>query len=741
MKRRDFIAAGLAAALPLPALAQGVDTVGLENDLWRVKIDPATLALTVLVKGQSAVTVSRGVGTHAIGGLSQMPAQASWTWDGQYQIACSLDGRDLRLSLTVNAATDLPVIDQPASAFGKAMMFPLGEGNYVPAGDTTWQGFLTDRENDINTTEDLSLPLWGHDHGAFSLTWLLLNPFNNQLSFTAESDGVAVKLSHGFTSLSPQTPMEMVLHLGEDPTAGARRYRQYLVDTGAWQGLADKIAKTPEGAKLIGATHLYLWEDGLIAAKDVRDWPLFIATLRGPSEIAGALRAAFEDDPLSGVAAKPQAWQQLALVSAVNQALYAVARTAWQDDDAATDRILAAYPATRQAFIAAFGKALDPDPQTWGGGLSAGMANALQKAGLPRLFLQTNGWEGGLFRPEGVEAFVKAGYLIGPYDSYETTNIPGNRPDWITPQLGKAVYDTAGIMRKDGSIVDGFQNTGHYTNTLTVTPIMKSRLPAVVKAAGFNALYLDVYSSGMVFDDYRPGHEMTQAQNAVADMDAMRWASETLGLPLASEDGNAVTAGGFMIGQGMQSPVMGWGDPDLQKDKTSPYYLGNWWPADQPGLFFKPVPCKPFYRNIYFAPQTRLPLYQSVFHGSIITTNHGSYDNLKFSDAKTERDLAQWLYNTAPLFHLNPETLAQRLPEIKKQDAVFRPLHEALAEKTMDGFAWLSDDRMVQRTTFSDNSRLIVNFDSKPRQADGHDLPPQSLTALLAGQPQRVFRP
>ncbi|MEI9903211.1 MAG: glycoside hydrolase [Asticcacaulis sp.] len=73
------------------------------------------------------------------------------------------------------------------------------------------------------------------------------------------------------------------------------------------------------------------------------------------------------------------------------------------------------------------------------------------------------------------------------------------------------------------------------------------------------------------------------------------------------------------------------------------------------------------------------------------------------------------------------------------QDAFFRPLHEALATQTLDGFAFLSDDRLVQQTTFADGSRLIANFDSQARQADGHDLPAGSLTALLAGQDPVVY--
>ena len=64
----------------------------------------------------------------------------------------------------------------------------------------------------------------------------------------------------------------------------------------------------------------------------------------------------------------------------------------------------------------------------------------------------------------------------------------------------------------------------------------------------------------------------------------------------------------------MQTPVMGWVDPDLQKNANSPYFLGRWYPAEQPETFFKPVELKPAYAELYFAPATRLPLYQTVFH-------------------------------------------------------------------------------------------------------------------------------
>ncbi len=739
--RRQMIAAGLAAALPLPVLAQTANTVGLENDVWRVEIDPATLALTVLVKGQPTITASRGVGQHAVSDLKQSPQMASWTWDSGETVICALKDDDFRLDITASAASQLDIIDQPGEAFGKGLIYPKAEGHYAPAGDATWQAHLAGHDP-VDTTEELSLPLWGQDHGAFVLTWLLLNPFNNQLVFSLDNGQLALKLNHAFTSLSPTTPMSLILHLGEDVTAGARRYRQYLIETGAYQTLDDKIAKTPEAARLIGASHSYLWGASLLLdVGNVRDWPAFMKVLNGSSDLATRLRATFDTDTIPLLkTTRPYAYQQGALIGAINEGLLSLARQAWQTDDIDLDKLCGIYGDMRGQVAATFGAALTPDPARWGQGLTDKTLDALQKAGLAKLWIgMGDGWEGGLWHPETVGDFVAAGYLIGPYDSYETAIAPGLRPDWATAQLGKAAFETMGVMRKSGNITKGFQQAGVYTNSVSVLPILKARVAALAKATGFNSWFIDCYTTGMVFDDYRPGHEMTMAQNAASDEASLRWISETLRLPVGSEDGNATTVGGAVFAHGMQTPVMGWGDPDLQKNKDSPYYLGNWYPSDGPGIFFKTVPLKEPYRTLDFAPQTRLPLYQSVFHGSMITTHHWSYDSLKFSNVAPWGELAQLLYNVPPLYHLNAATLAARLPVMKKQDAFFRPLHEVLATRTMDAFAWLSDDRLVQQTTFSDGSRLIANFDAKTRQADGRDLAAGSLTALIAGQKPIVY--
>ena len=475
----------------------------------------------------------------------------------------------------------------------------------------------------------------------------------------------------------------------------------------------------------------------------MRDWPGLIDRLRGAPGLAARLRARFEPETAELVRAappRPAPYAQRAIVNAFNAALTDLAREQWQKNEVDPDAIVAAHAALRDEAVAAFGPVLASGPAQWGASLSPATFAALKAAGLGRLWIGLgDGWEGGLWRPEGVRAAVAQGYLIGPYDSYETAIPPGVRPDWATAQLGRKAYEQCGVVKVDGSVTAGFQRTGHYTNARCVMPVLKGRIPPLAKAAGFNSWFLDVYATGMVFDDYRQGAPMTMAENAAVDIEAMRWVSETLQLPLGSEGGNAAGAAGTLFGHGIETPVIGWGDSDLQKNSSSPFFLGGWYPPDAPSVFFKPVPMKEPYRTLYFDPRTRLPLYQAVFHDSVIATHQWGFDQLKLANVNAERALAQQLYNVPPLFHLSAGTLEQRLPAIRRHDAFFRPLHERLALQAMTGFEWLSDDRLVQATRFADGTRLIANFAQAERSVEGIELPPRSVTALVDGKVARVF--
>ena len=708
----------------------------LENPLWRVELDPATLAVRATPAHNLPVQPSAGVPGHKVSHLVQTASRIDWLWDdGAWTLSAVLDQRDLSLSIIARDPGELSFLRQPGSAMGKGLIWPLAEGHYVPAGDPLWQSFLLD-QGEFNTTQDLSLPLWGVDHVGFTLNWLLTNPYNNRLTFSAEGKTLALNVRHVFTALEPSTPLIFTLSLGDaDPLAGAKRYRQWLIDNGQYEPLSDKLLKTPEAKKLLGASHVYLWGNDLLGPDDVRSWPALLRLLRGTGALARELRGGFDAETrqiLSRAQPPLDRYQQTTLLRSLNGALNQKARSGWQAvAEPDMQKLAEGYGRLRTEVARAFVEALTATPERWGSTLSPRMFDQLQAAGLSRLWLGLGeGWEGGLWHPEAVRQGVAAGYLVAPYDSYETALTPTENPDWTTAHLGSRANLECAIVLSSGAFKSGFQQSGHYTDPRCVRPLLEARIKAVQTKAGFNSWFLDAYATGMVFDSYRPGATLTQAQNAEGNIDASRWLNETLQLPAGSEDGNATTARGVLFAHGMQTPVIGWGDPDMSKNPKSPYYLGRWFPNEKPQVFFKTVPLKEPYRTVHFAPQTRLPLYQAVFHGSVITTHHWLFDSLKLSNVRAENELMQLLYNVPPLYHLSADTLKQRLPVIARQDVFFRPLHERLATEAMADFHWLTEDRLVQQTTFADGTRLVANFDSREREVGGKPLAGQSIRAF-----------
>ncbi|WP_160105395.1 glycoside hydrolase [Pseudomonas izuensis] len=710
----------------------------LENPLWRIELDPATLAIRVIPAQQSPVQASTGVVGHKVSDLKQNADRLDWQWDdGAWTLSAVLDQRELSLSITARDPGELKFLQQPGHAIGNGLIWPMAEGHYVPSGNSHWQKFLLDR-GDFNTTQDLSLPLWGVDHGGFTLNWLMTNPYNNRLAFSAENNSFALTANHQFTSLEPHAPLTFKLFFGDaDLLAGAKRYRQWLVNNGQYETLSSKLLKTPEAKKLLGASHVYLWGNDLLGPKDVRSWSALLTLMRGNSALASDLRRGLDAQArkiLSTAGSPLNRYQQTTLLRGLNGALNTLARKGWQavvEPD--MQKLAEGYGQLRKKLASEFAEALTASPEHWGSSLSTVTFEQLKAAGLSRLWIGLGeGWEGGLWHPETVREAVAQGYLLAPYDSYETALSASENPDWATAHLGSGANRDCAIVLSGGQFKSGFQQSGHYTDPRCVRPLLEARIKAVQARAGFNSWFLDAYATGMLFDSYRTGATLTQAQNAEGNIDAARWVNETLQLPTGSEDGNATTSQGILFAHGMQTPVIGWGDPDMSKNPESEYYLGRWFPNEQPQVFFKTVPLKEPYRTVHFSPQMRLPLYQAVFHGSVITTHHWLFDSLKLSNVRVENELAQLLYNVPPLYHLTAETLKQRLPVMARQDAFFRPLHERLATQAMTDFRWLSEDRLVQKTTFADGTRLVANFDGREREVEGQRLAGQSISAFVA---------
>jgi len=683
-----------------------VSAISLQQGEVQFSIDPATLQISA-----DAVVVNNPQQAQKVEELWSTSSQANWRWpERSAQITAKADGNDLHLTISSTRPQTLNWFSMPPHF--TMLQLPIGEGSRIPLDNDPWLSYLTSELSEVDTNFDLKLPLWGLEQKGNTYSWLLLSPFSNQLSFTEAGKRLMMQGAHVFNRFNQHQPVDILLHVGTTPLSGAIRYREYLQQNDKFSSLREKIAKAPEGKKLIGATHIYLWGNTLLAQEDIKNWPDLIGYLQSAAGASIWQNIGTEDKKvmLQLQGREPEGWQKQSLTETINRALVDMVPLNSSPDrpsflEAQQQQAAKVHQLAQQLL----GHFLVPSEQ-WGPGLSETVIKSLHQAGLARLWLGTDNWTAAFLHPQAVTRAKEAGYLIASYDSYDTGIPQGLNDSWLTAQLPGKLTKKCAIVRADGTKKPGFGGEGFYLNPGCVLPFSQVRMRELIRLAKLNSLFLDVDGTGMVSDDYSPEHPTGAAHMAADRNTRMAWFTNTMKLPLGSEDGNAVTARHIMFAHGMETWGFGWRDGNMRHNKKSPYYLGAWWPSAEPATFFKPAQVKPLYHTVVFEPRYRLPLYQAVFHDAVITTHHWTFDNLKFSDVKTTRALLSQLYNTPPLFNLSRSTLKARLPEIIKADASFRVLHQALWDKALTGFRWLDRVGWVQQTTFSDGSVLTANF-------------------------------
>ena len=726
--------------LLLSAISVGAapETVQLSNSIWKVDIMPPSLAVKArLVDAEIVVPISTGqTGFSDVTEFSQEGNAVSWRIADRFlTVRFELISESLSVQFAQDKQTSdalrltWPVIEDSESL--RAYILPLFEGSYVPKDDVTWQDFLAQR-GPINTTAGLSMPFWGLDLTDRTLTYILTNPFNNQIRFNkTTSSALSMAVSHTFTPNWEQRRYGLRISLGSaSPVAPAKQYRSWLQQTAEFVSFAEKIEKTPAAEKLLGAAHVYLWGGKLLSEHDVTDWKAFATRLSSDSKIATRVwtqlntevQEALPEIVQSNYASKyvrrvvtraiseqlekqdfydPSLWAGIPLTPEVKQLI---------SRDVSTLSFPELYRRNCLLFYAAFSGTLR-HPDAWGDGLSSKLLEQFAENGLDRLWLGVDSWQEGFRHQTAVAKAKTLGYLVGPYDSYHSIHHPDEKDTWETAQFDLSLYETGAIVNADGTKSRGFKKKGYHLSPLVAQPYVESRVNGIVEqmSADFNTWFIDCDAYGELFDDYSALHAATQLDDMNARLARIAWIRDTHNMVVGSEGGAAYATSTIHFAHGMTVPAIGWGDPDM-KSKTSPYYLGGYWPPEGPAIHIKQVLLKQNYLYHYYDPRFRLPLYQIVFHDSVITTHHWGSGSLKFENAIGTLALLEQLYNVPPLYHLNIEEFSKHKAWITRHYAFFSPLHRQIGGQAMTDFEWLSEDKLVQRTEFGDTVEIFANF-------------------------------
>ena len=723
------------------------ETVCLRNAVWTVDIDPQSLAVeTYPADSEISVPISweqTGFGT--ITEFSQEDNTVSWRLPERFlTVRFELIDDSLSVEFIQDKRTNdalsvtWPVIEDFESLRG--YILPFFEGSYVPKDDVMWRDFLCER-GPINTTAGISMPFWGLHLADRTLTYILTNPFNNQIHFNQTlTHGLGMQVSHTFTPNWEQKRYAVRVSLdAASPVAPAKRYRKWLKQNAEFVSFTEKIQKTPAAERLLGAAHIYLWGGKLLSQYDVTDWKAFATKLSGDTEVAKriwtqlnveARKAILEivqvDYPskyslrvvsraISEQLEKqrfydPIIWTEIPLTS---EAEALISR------DVSMLSLPELYRRNCLLFYAAFSDTLR-HPDEWGDGLSVKLLEQFAENGLDRLWLGVDSWQEGFRHPKAVAKAKELGYLIGPYDSYHSIHHPNEKDTWETAQFDLTLYETGAIVNADGTKSRGFKKKGYHLSPLVAQPYVENRVNGIVEqmSTDFNTWFIDCDAYGELYDDYSASHPATQLDDMNARLARIAWIRDTHHKVVGSEGGAAYSASTLHFAHGMTLPVIGWGDPDM-KSKTSPYYVGGYWPPEGPAIHIKQVPLKPKYLYHYYDPRFRLPLYQMVFHDSVITTHHWGAGSLKFENAIETLALLELLYNVPPLYHLNIAEFEKHRAWIKQHYAFFSPLHKQIGGKAMTDFEWLSHDKQVQRIEFGNMVEMYANFGTDPFRYEG----------------------
>ena len=733
------------------------ETVCLRNAVWTVDIDPQSLAVAAYpADSEISLPISweqTGFGT--ITDFSQGGNTVSWRLPERF-LTVRFDLIDDTLSVEfiqdkrTNDALSVtwPVIEDFESLRG--YILPFFEGSYVPKDDVTWRDFLCER-GPINTTAGLSMPFWGLHLADRTLTYILTNPFNNQIHFNKTlTHGLGMRVSHTFTPNWEQKryAVRITLDAGS-PVAPAKRYRKWLKQNAEFVSFTEKIQKTPASRKLLGAAHIYLWGGKLLSQYDVTDWKAFATGLSGDTEVAKRIWTQLNAEVRKAILEiiqvdypskyslrvvsraiseqlekqdfyEPAIWTEIPLTS---EAEALISR------DVSMLSIPELYRRNCLLFYAAFAGTLR-HPDKWGDGLSVKLLEQFAENGLDRLWLGVDSWQEGFRHPKAVAKAKELGYLIGPYDSYHSIHHPNEKDTWETAQFDLTLYETGAIVNADGTKSKGFKKKGYHLSPIVAQPYVEKRVNGIVEQmpTDFNTWFIDCDAYGELYDDYSTSHPATQLDDMNARLARIAWIRDTHNMVVGSEGGAAYSASVLHFAHGMTLPVIGWGDPDM-KSKTSSYYVGGYWPPEGPAVHIKQVPLKPNYLYHYYDPRFRLPLYQMVFHDSVITTHHWGAGSLKFENAIETLALLELLYNVPPLYHLNIAEFEKHKAWIKQHYAFFSPLHRRIGGRAMTDFEWLSDDRQVQRTEFGNIVEMYANFGIDPFRYEGVIIPARSVVA------------
>jgi len=361
-----------------------------------------------------------------------------------------------------------------------------------------------------------------------------------------------------------------------------------------------------------------------------------------------------------------------------------------------------------------------PQIYVWGTGHNLAFLDDLKNLGITRAVV-TVGTDRTTNEADLSAYFKKAyalGYLAGPYDEFGNAQ-PEKTADDPTSIWPGDLYPKGCVRKADGSVMAGFAGRG--CNLSSEALVMRKPFEPAVRYArhvadGASEVFVDSDAFGEFYADYDPAHPMSMAKDRDNLFARLELGIARFHLVIGSEKVVAWSA-----------PVTHFSHGTLEVHQSTIWPLlknpqfGGWWPGDEPPLFFKPYTPTPDEAHELFSAADRLPLFEAVFHDSVVTSDRWEFGLMKIVGQERYRFALSLLYGTPTMWNLNRRELQRVGPWLKAAQDDFRAVHGIETPVALTGFAWATHDRLVQKATYADGTVVIANFGQDPWQGLASD--------------------
>jgi len=312
------------------------------------------------------------------------------------------------------------------------------------------------------------------------------------------------------------------------------------------------------------------------------------------------------------------------------------------------------------------------------------------------------------------------GVLTSRYDIYQDLMDPpivkdklrGQHPDWTQAGWPDDIMLDGNGKPREGWRVRGKDGQMYPCGVLCDKQALQhaqQRVPAELKTHPYRCRFIDTTTASPWRECYHPKHPMTRSDSRHWKMELLRYMSEETKMVTGSETGHDAAVPYVHYFEGMLS-LGPYRVPDAGRNMRK---------------IWDEVPEQ--VAKFQLGHKYRLPLWELVYHDCVVAQWYwGDYNN-KLPMLWQKRDLFNILYGTAPMFMFDRNLWEQNKERFAQSYKNICDITRAVGYTEMTDHRFLTPDRDVQQTMFSNGVRVTVNFGEKPYHLpDGKEIQPMN---------------